>query len=125
MNGGVVAALLMTAAFVSYLSRSRWRPDPVASSFVMLVVVNGLTESIVREPKDLWILLAVAFASSSVKLRDDHMLVSRALPGRLLESGTSASRPLRSPLPVEDERRVRPPRRLRKSRRTAQAHRSS
>ena len=128
MNGGIVAALLMTAAFVSYLSRSRWRPDPIVSSFVMLVVVNGLTESIVREPKDFWILLAVAFAASSAKPLPRPVVVGHSVstPAATVQPAaahaTVAPEPS-LPSPPDDKAPQWPSKRLRKSRRTAQMQR--
>jgi O-antigen ligase len=65
MNGGVVPALLLVASLISFARRIQRRPHPVASAMVALIVVHGLTESMIREPKDLWMLLAAAFAAVS------------------------------------------------------------
>lgn len=69
LNGGVLSALLLLAALLGFVRRVHERPSPVAASMVALIAVHGLTESVIREPKDLWMLLAAALASASVPAR--------------------------------------------------------
>ncbi len=64
LNGGIPAAMLLVASICSFGARARRSVVPIRDGVVVIILVHGLTEHVVREPDGLLVLLAAALASS-------------------------------------------------------------